>query len=212
MKKIIIIIMFISCVFSLFAASKQNQFKFGFYIPNDSKTGMIFGGTYGSKIDESVDIFASGDFFYRNYVDDKTINVDTSNAGNEIISIKRSSDISTYYIPLMANVRVKFDYNNTQPYIGGGLGWAMAFEDIFIAKDVENNTPLIDDVNFYHGFAGNINAGWLLPLGSRSQFLMEGFYNWSECKRNKEVSSTGITWDQLDMSGFGMRIGLAVRY
>ncbi len=212
MKKVITLLVIVLFSGILLASSQQNQFRFGYYSPNDSKSGMIFGYSNGYQIDESVDIFFSGDLFYRNFVDDKTININTTVAGNPIVRVQRSSDISTYYIPLMANVRVKFKYQGTKPYVGGGIGWAMAFEDIYIAKNDSTNTPLIDDVNYYNGFAGNVNAGWIFPLGSRSDFTIETFYNWSTCKRNKEVSGTGITWDELDMSGVGVRIGITVRY
>jgi outer membrane protein W len=91
----------------------------------------------------------------------------------------------------MGNLRVKFPYTEKlSPYVGAGLGWAMAWEDVFIAAD--STTEKIDDVNFFNGFGANANIGVLLPLGSKSDVYFETFYNWSNCKRNKKETDAGI--------------------
>lgn len=213
MKKLMLIISIMSISLLCLANNEQRSFRIGFYNPQDSKAGLMLGGTTGIDVDERVEINFSGDFFIRNYTDDKDINVQNTVGGNEIVTVLRTADISTYYIPIMGNVKIKIPYTeNIVPYAGGGIGYAMAWEDIFIAADTTANSSKIDDVNFYHGFAGNVNLGVNLPLGSKSNLYLETFYNWSVCKRNKKENATGITWDELNMSGTGIRLGLAINF
>lgn len=211
MKRLMLLLTLMCFSMGLLLAVNQSSFRFGFYGPSDSNAGMMLGASRGTFVDERVEIFGSGDFFFRTYTQDKKINTTTTPGGSEISTIKRSADISTYYLPLMGNIRVKFPYNKTfSPYVGGGIGWSMAWEDVFIAED--SLTSKIDDVNFFNGFAANLNSGVILPLGSKSDVYFEAFYNWSNCKRNQKETSAGIFWDELNMSGLGIRMGLAFKY
>jgi hypothetical protein len=99
------------------------------------------------------------------------------------------------------------------PYGGLGLGWGLLWEKVFIAEDtsVEPPNEKIDEINFYNGFNWTIQLGARYPLSPNASFYGETFYNGGKMKKDIEKGAEGITWDEIDMSGLGLRLGIEVR-
>jgi outer membrane protein W len=179
----------------------------GFLAPADAKTGFMFGAYEGWTIDNAVQLHLAGDFYMKNYSKVKNIGYQTDVANNPVTTRQKTSDISTYYLPLTFNLRVGIPAQSAiTPYVGAGLGWGLLWEDVYVAADTEHKK--VDTVKFYNGFNANLAAGARLPLGERSTLTGEVFYNIGAMKRNIEETDTGITWDEISMNGIGLRLGV----
>lgn len=198
---------------SLFAGNAMNV-RVGFLAPSATDTGFFPGFSYGVNVDNVVEIGLGFDYFYKNFQDKRYVEFDTTKAGNYIDKAQVTSDITTYYIPLMGTIRVSVPLDIVVvPYGGIGFGWGLLWEDIFIASDEtpgsEHNR--ITDVNFYHGYNWTIQLGGKLPLSRNASLYGETFYNGAKMKKDVKRGSTGITWSELDMSGAGLRLGVELK-
>ncbi len=212
-KKTLLLIFIIAIFINLSAVSKTMNLRAGFLVPNDAKTGFIGGLCYGTKFDESISLYFSSDYFYKNYSKIKKIGFHTSSGGNNVSEMQKSADITNYYLPMMGNLQVNFPLRNEVKLYGSvGLGYGLLWEKVFVAANQEEDTGKIDDVKFYSGFNWNISAGVKTELGRNSSIYGETFYNGGVMKRNLKADDYGVTWDQIDMSGIGMRIGVELRY
>ena len=206
MKKLSICLLIVFAVSLMFAQRKANV-RAGFLTPKDSKTGFIGGFSYGSEIDETVSLDFGMDIFYKGFDEKREIQTDSTEAGNDVTTIKKTADLTTLYFPVQGNVKVRLPLDSeVKPYFKAGLGWGFLWEDVFVAKTEENEK--IDDVKFYNGFNWNLSLGVDYPLGSKSKIFGEFFYNAGKMKRNKEETEYGITWDEIDVSGIGLRFGI----
>ncbi|MDD3052304.1 MAG: outer membrane beta-barrel protein [Candidatus Cloacimonetes bacterium] len=203
-------------LFGMLNAVNYMGVRFGFMNPDGAKSGVIGGFSYGRIFDESVSLDFGLDYFYKGYTDDKKISVNDTQADNEIITYSRSADIKTIYVPVMANLNVKLPLDRQiKPFFKAGLGWGFLWEDVYIAAEEDDpNTQdnekhdEIDDVKFYNGFNWLVGAGVKYRLARKSFLMGEFFYNGGKMTRNRDKTEYGITWDEIDMSGIGLRIGI----
>ena len=214
MKRILTIVLLCSLLAGL--AATESKLRFGFLAPKDAKTSFIGGFTYGSRIDEAVGLETSADFFYKSYTEKRKVASGTTPGGTDFITVQKSTDINLIYVPLMANLNVYLPIRSAvNPYVSGGIGWGLLWEDVFIAayeNDDNETVPAYDNVKFYNGFTWNIAAGVSYKLGSKSNVFGEVFYHGSKMKRDFDQTEYGITWDEVDMSGIGMRLGVEFSY
>lgn len=182
----------------------------GFYNPKDSKTSFIFGYEKHADVDERVTILFSSNFFYRSFTEDRSIGI-VGDGNSSTVTVKRSSELKTYYLPFLIGGRVSFPEITPNPFIGGGVGWGIAWESVYIAKTGEM-LKSIDDVKFYNGFTWQINTGAQYPLGSKTDVYVKLFYNGSTLSRDRKKTDTGITWDEINMSGLGLSLGLKLKF
>jgi len=186
----------------------------GFLAPSGAKTGIFPGLTFGYNIDNIVDMGIGFDYYYSNDREVRTISVSETPGGSTIVTKSIGSDITTYYVPLMAILRVGVQTElPVIPYGGVGLGWGFLWEKVYIAADDTADPPneQIDEVNFYNGFNWNVQLGAKYPLTSNVSVYGEGFYNGGLMKKNIQRDALGITWDEIKMSGIGLRAGLELR-
>lgn len=218
MKKTLILLFMCLLLTALGAA--ESRLRFGFLAPKGAETSFIGGFTYGRRIDEAVGLDMSMDFYYKSYTEKRKIGEYDSAAGNTVESHIVSGDYKTTYIPLLANVYINIPLDGpVQPYASAGIGWGLLWEDVFIAAHEEHNVqgqletvPAYDEVNFYNGFAWNIAAGVSHKLGTKSSIFAELFYHGAKMKDDIDYSDFGVTWDEVDMSGIGARLGLRFSY
>jgi hypothetical protein len=207
MKKIIVL-SFCLFLFTILGANSLNMFRVGFLAPKDTSTGTILGYCFGSNYDNTVLVYGSGDLFYRRYSKGKKISY-ADNAGNPAQTVLKTTDISTYYIPLQINGQVYIPTNdNLKLYFGGGIGLGLLWEDVFVAADSYHNT--INETKYFDGLNWSLCGGVRYPLSRHTALIGELFYNAGKMKRNMQVTPIGITWDEINMNGIGMRIGLEV--
>jgi opacity protein-like surface antigen len=206
MKKTFLVLLIASLAGGIWAGEKEFSFRIGFLNPDATETGFNGGFTYGSKIDDMVSIFSSVDYFYNNETSTKKYNTDEGTNIN-VDLVKLSSDIDVFYVPLMVNARINFPIDKSyKPYASGGIGWGLLWEKVFVAETEDTNK--IDNVDFYHGLNWNISAGMSFNLGKKSSFFGEAYWNGGKMKSNREESDFGRSWNEVNMSGFGLRAGI----
>ena len=213
LKKFLVLFFLIAIFINLSALSKTMNLRAGFLVPNDAKMGFIGGLCYGTKFDESISLYFSTDYFYKNYSKIKKIGFHTSSGGNNVSEMRKSADITNYYLPMMGNLQVNFPLQDRLKLYGTvGLGYGLLWENVFVAANPDDDTEKVDDVKFYSGFNWNLATGLKTGLGRNSSIYGEFFYNGGIMKRNLKADDYGVTWDQIDMSGIGMRVGIELRY
>ncbi len=211
MKKYLISVLglFLLCG-ALSAKNYDNmRLRMGFLSPADSKFGLISGFSINRPFDETVELGTSLDFYKKNYSEKREISYSVSDAGNQVTQVKQTTDINIYYFPAMINLRINLTEVPLKPYIGAGAGWGFLWEDVYVASD--STYDGIDAVKFYNGFNWNISTGLSYKLGSRSKLFGEIIYNGGAMTRDKKKTDTGITWEEIDMSGIGLRAGIEFR-
>jgi hypothetical protein len=214
MKKIIITLIALMFLLPCLFASTGMNVRFGFLAPSATKTGIFPGFSYGFNIDNLIDMGLGADFFYRNERETRTISVAETPGGTEVITKQVGSDLTTYYLPLMASVRIGVPVDlPVIPYAGGSVGWGLLWENVFIAADDTEDPPIvqIDDNNFFSGFNWGLQLGTKYLLSPNAGVYGEFFYNGGKMKKDIEKGIEGITWDEINMSGVGLRLGLEVR-
>ncbi len=219
MKKTVLVLCVIIILTPCLFANRGMNVRFGFLTPSATKTGIFPGFSYGFNIDNIIDMGVGFDYFYRNERDYRDIVVTETETGTTVELVDIGSDLTTYYIPLMASIRVGIPVDlPIIPYGGAALGWGLLWEDVFIAgSELENGNDRddvsydsIDEVNFYNGFNWGLQLGAKYPLSPNASFYGEAFFNGGRMKKNIERGAEGITWDEINMSGAGLRLGIEV--
>ncbi|GBD93875.1 hypothetical protein BMS3Abin05_01470 [bacterium BMS3Abin05] len=177
--------------------------KLGYFAPKDVKSGLMGGIMLGSAVDENVDIGISVDYFSRTFKKDQIVAKTVSAGGVVQSTVQRTMDFSTHAIPIMANIIVKF--SSRMPFtffLGGGLGYELLFN-----KET-NYKENISEKRFYHGVGWQLEGGAMFRIGRYSWFFGEVFYNEASPSRNKNKNAQGLpTWEEVDFSGVGARVG-----
>jgi len=208
MKKIALLLAIVMCVCFLHAGF---GFSVGYYFPQDPKSGFIWSLESVRVIDERVDLVFSGDLFTRDYQSGKVI-ANTPVPGT-VDHFTLNSNVSTTYMPFMVGAKIKLvdlDLGNMmlQPFAGGNIGWGMAWESV---KFIDANNSRYDDSSFFNGFVAQINVGASLPLGTNSNLYTKLFYNFSDFTKDSDEDN-GIVFDELNMSGIGISLGIRMQY
>ncbi|MCD4828584.1 MAG: porin family protein [Candidatus Cloacimonetes bacterium] len=214
MKRILIISFM--CMLLVGLSAVESKIRFGFFAPDGAETSIIGGFTYGKRIDEAVGIDMSFDFYYKGYTESRKFSSGTTSGGLDVSGMQKTADIKTTYIPLLTNLYVHLPVRSkVNPYLSAGIGWGLLWEDVFRAaftNDDNEDIPVFDEVTFYSGFAWNISAGASYQIGRKSHVFAEAFYHGAKMKNDIETTDFGVTWDEIDMSGLGMRVGVEFSY
>jgi hypothetical protein len=88
--------------------------------------------------------------------------------------------------------------------VGGSLGYEFLFDTY------TNHAAKTSEKFKFSGFGWMARAGMDCAIGSRSFFSLEAFYNNCKVKGNKKEIEGLPTWDQVDVSGIGLRAGVRV--
>ncbi len=209
-KKLIFLMLALVLTVSIFA-NKGINIRAGFLAPSDAKTGFMPGMSYGINVDDIVELAVGFDFFYRSYTDTKEVSVYDRETGTQVSEIKTGTELKTGYIPVMATLKVGVPVElPVLPYAGVGLGWALLWEDIFLpaGEDNGNEYEKVEELDFYNGFNWILNLGAKYQLSSNVHLYGESFYNFGKMKKDFDEDEAGRTWDQVDMSGLGLRLGI----
>lgn len=187
----------------------------GVLFPSGSETGFMPGLSYGVNVDNVVELSAGFDFFYRTYEDTETVDLSETGTGSTLESVQASTDFKTFYVPIMATIKVAVPVElPVTPYGGVGLGWGLLYEDIFIAggktEDGKEYDP-VDEKDLYNGFNWALQLGAKYELSPNVHLYGETFYNFGKMKKDVEKTKFGRTWDEVDMSGLGLRLGIEMR-
>ena len=209
MKKTLLVSLLIFLFVSpSFARAPFTEFKVGYLSPNDAKAGYIFGINLGRMIDESLSWSFDFNYFQKGYKKTTTVNKYKTPGGLEIEQVQREMEFTTRIIPLFAKLNYEHPIGYKSPFYlraSAGLGWELLWNK-------EDN--YVDDVHktrFFHGFGWQGSAGFGMEISSSANFFVDAIYNGSTVKRNKKTTELGLpTWEELDISGFGFRVGVSI--
>lgn len=201
-KNFIVFVSLIIIAGGLSAQESATIINIGSFNPKATDSGFIFGVGQSRIFDERVELGFSIDLFSNKYTDETSV-PDTLISGTQTNTKQVSLETNTIYIPLLANLTVKMPVEfPIIPYIGVGIGYSMLWDTY---KNYEDD---IKDTKFFSGFGWRLAAGGLYPLGSRSAITGEVFFNGGKPSRSEDVEEGLPTWQEVDMSGLGFRLGI----
>jgi len=206
------IIVLISTVFTLLNAqifdrgpTIQHKISLGLYSPPEIESGLTIGYGYYRYIDDMVSAGVGMDAFWTNYMKASSVETEETGLGQEIITQQVEIDMTSYLLPLMGTVRVilPFELGAFSPYTNVSLGWNILF------NNETNYVTGEQTFRFFNGFGWGLGAGASLDLGEKSSIGIETYYRSAKMKANVDETELGLPiYDELDMTGLGLQIGL----
>lgn len=193
---------------SAFAQLPYTEFKVGYFNPNDAHDGFLLGIHLGRMIDESISWGMEVDYFQKTYTDETRVSEQVGQTTPD--QVTRNLNFVTRMLPVFAKLNFERALNQSSPvYLraSGGVGWQ------FVWNKVENfeSDPQVSGTRFYNGFGWQLTAGAGYEISSKTVFFVDAFYNYSKVKRNNTTNEQGLpTWEELDVSGFGAKIGVSI--
>jgi hypothetical protein len=206
------IIVLISILFTLLSAqifdrgpTIQHKISFGLYSPPEIESGLTIGYGYYRYIDDMVSAGVGIDAFWTNYMKVSSVETEETGLGQEIITQQVEIDMTSYLLPLMGTVRVilPFELGAFSPYTNVSLGWNILF------NNEKNYVTGEQTFRFFNGFGWGLGTGVSLGLGEKSSIGIETYYRSAKMKANVDETELGLPiYDELDMTGLGLQIGL----
>ena len=206
------IIVLISILFTLLSAQVfdrgptiQHKISFGLYSPPEIESGLTIGYGYYRYIDDMVSAGVGIDAFWTNYMKVSSVETEETGLGQEIITQQVEIDMTSYLLPLMGTVRVilPFELGAFSPYTNVSLGWNILF------NNETNYVTGEQTFRFFNGFGWGLGTGVSLGLGEKSSIGIETYYRSAKMKANVDETELGLPiYDELDMTGLGLQIGL----
>jgi len=206
------IIVLISTVFTLLNAqifdrgpTIQHKISLGLYSPPEIESGLTIGYGYYRYIDDMVSAGVGMDAFWTNYMKVSSVETEETGVGQAIITQQVEIDMASYLLPLMGTVRVilPFELGAFSPYTNVSLGWNILF------NNETNYVTGEQTFRFFNGFGWGLGVGASLGLGEKSSFGIETYYRSAKMKANVDETELGLPiYDELDMTGLGLQIGL----
>jgi len=188
-------------------AKPFTQIRFGTFDPKDAKSGLILGMRTGRDFDNMILVGFSADLFWKSYTEDSPIGTGTTPGGTQVTTLQQAVDYKTLILPLMFTADVKIPVQNSpiRPYFGGGIGYQLLFNK-------ENNfVDNVSDSRFYSGFGYQFDVGAEYEMSPNAGFYLEGFYNGCKAKRSGGTAAGLPTWEEVDISGLGFRVGVTLK-
>ena len=183
----------------------QHKISLGLYSPPEIESGLNIGYGYYRYIDEMVSAGIGMDAFWTNYMKASSVETEETGLGQEIITQQVEIDMTSYLLPLMGTVRVilPFELGAFSPYTNVSLGWNILF------NNETNYVTGEQTFRFFNGFGWGLGAGASLDLGEKSSIGIETYYRSAKMKANVDETDLGLPiYDELDMTGLGLQIGL----
>jgi hypothetical protein len=177
----------------------------GYLNPKDAKGGLMVGGTFGTAIDEAVDIGVGFDVFHKAYSDASVV-AQENQTGLTSKTYVTTVDYSRTIIPLNLIVNVKIPAGRYLGYfVHGGIGYQ------FLISQEKNYETDKEQTRKFGGLGWQGGAGLYYHVGRRSTFTLNLLYNSCEVSRGVEESTEGLPIsERINLSGFGFRIGVLI--
>jgi hypothetical protein len=183
----------------------QHKISLGLYSPPEIESGLTIGYGYYRYIDDMVSAGVGIDAFWTNYMKVSSVETEETGLGQEIITQQVEIDMTSYLLPLMGTVRVilPFELGAFSPYTNVSLGWNILF------NNEKNYVTGEQTFRFFNGFGWGLGTGVSLGLGEKSSIGIETYYRSAKMKANVDETELGLPiYDELDMTGLGLQIGL----
>jgi len=206
-KRLVWLILFGTAAGLLAQPSKVLEFHGGRLDPKGTPTGTILGLQYGLNVDERVDVALGVDVFHKGYTQTTDINTDTMGTGTQWTTKQAEIEYGTTLIPISLTftaripIRPPFFW-----YLGGGLAYELLFDKY---DNLKENTS---QKRSYKGLGWVGRVGGEYQIGSRSSLRLELFYNMCRVKGNEEKKEGMPVWDEVNLTGLGVRGGLRIEF
>ena len=204
MKKLVLFAALLLFVFSsAYSQHNLSYFQIGSFNPKATDAGLILCFGTAKMVDERVELGVSLDMFTKRSEDEEEIATEIDPSGTVTTTISTNFESTVYMFPLMAYTCINFPVEfPVTPYITGAIGYT------FLWNSYDNYVTNEGETNYFGGFCYRFGVGGLYPLGSRSAFVAEVFYNSSKPSHKEDIQAGVPTRTEVDMSGMGFRIGL----
>jgi hypothetical protein len=211
-RALIGIVTFIITLFAITAstafADKESAYtlRVSYYEPNDAAPGFAFGGSAGRSFDGIVTLGIGTDVYVKNFVRDTPVATQEYESGINTTTIQREVQYTTVIFPIMAELTVKIPIVWKLAAFGhGGLGFEFLWN-----KEQNFDTGEVDS-RWFAGWTWLGGAGLQLKLGNDTALYAEGFYKRSRVRRNQKEITEGLpVFEEVDLSGLGIRMGIAL--
>lgn len=187
---IIITMVLVSGVYS--QSTKVLKFKGGYLNPKGMEGSLILSGNYGIAIDERVDL-SFGISYYNKKSKSKDVEFEGTQDNVYYQVVDETTEYSNTLLPLSVDLTASFPMQPGFFWIAGG---GLTYEFLFL-KDAT-----------FSGFGWNVSFGIEYEIGSRSSFILEGFYNSCKPKGKIQVEGVGKRTAEVNVSGIGLRAGI----
>jgi hypothetical protein len=185
-----------------------NEFRVGQLDPQDTDIGTMFGFGFGNGIDDRLYWGIEGNYFWSSFIKSTTV-PDSISEGTIISREEVELDFSTSILTLFFSFY--YDYPMTQDNsfyfrASAGAGWEFMWskEKNFVKNKTRKrqfNSP---------GF--QLSAGLGLKISTTGIIFADIVYNEAIVKTGEFRTEEGLpVFEQIDISGFGVRIGLKLR-
>ena len=204
MKKLVLFAALLLFVFSsAYSQHNLSYFQIGSFNPKATDAGLILCFGTAKMVDERVELGVSLDMFTKRSVNEEEVGSGEVTGGVQQDTIITNFESTVYMFPLMAYTCINFPVEfPVTPYITGAIGYT------FLWSSYDNYIENKSETNYFGGFCYRFGVGGLYPLGARSAFVAELFYNSSKPSHKEDVQEGMPTRTEVDMSGMGFRIGL----
>ncbi len=209
MKQISIILLLLWVWSGALAKAPFTEIKAGYQDPSDAEAGYILGINTGRMIDESLSWSFELSYFRKGYQKKLELgDIQQPPGGINPQQLQLEYEYRTTIVPVFVKLNLETRLSRNSPFYGrasGGLGWEMVW------NNEHNYISQSESTRFYHGFGWQGAAGIGLRVSSSANIFIDGLYNGSKVKRNQTTNEEGLpTWEELDISGFGVRVGVSI--
>ena len=189
------------------AQAPYTEFKAGYWNPAGVKAGYLFGVHLGRMIDESLSWGVELNYFQRTYRKEDVVAKNVTQGGTQYETRIMTAEYTTRVLPVMAKLNYEHPIALHSPFFwraSVGLGWEFLWNN---ERNLELN---MKDNRFFNGFGWQVAAGIGISISSSGNFFVDLFYNRSAVKSNRRIVEGLPTWDELNLNGLGVKVGVSI--
>ncbi len=187
-----------------YASDRMTEFNVGLLAPNDAEKGFYGGMNMGRMVDENVGVSFGFNVYRSSYTKKSQIGEDNG-SGQIVISTKQYElEQSATAVPLFFQLHYVGQISPSLDLkVTGGIGYELLWNSI------TNYVTQEDQTDFFSGFAWHLGAGVSIPISRAADFYGEAFYHGGVPGRDNGETVEGLpVVSEVDMSGFGLRVGV----
>ena len=208
MKKIIFLFIIILTLTQTSSAQlPYTEIKFGYFRPKDTTDGYLFGVHLGRMIDESLSWGIEINYFRKTYQELTKVPDPNPPQQAEPEIVTKQLEFVTQILPIWGKLNYEHPIALRSPFFlraSAGIGWE------FVWNREDNYGDHISDTRFYNGFGWQLASGIGMEISSKAVLFLDAFYNSAKVKRGSDNIGGLPTWEELDISGIGLKVGVSI--